>query len=74
MSRGVTLIELLVSLVVSSILVAALYRAFVGQQKTYAVQEEVADLQQNAKVAINRMMRDIRMFRYPSFEVVKRKF
>jgi prepilin-type N-terminal cleavage/methylation domain-containing protein len=59
--RGVTLIELLIALVVSAIIVAALYRTFVSQQKSYVVQEQVADMQQNARVALNRMMREIRM-------------
>lgn len=60
-SKGVTLIELLIALVISSILIAALYRTFVGQQKIYGVQEQVADMQQNVRVAINRMMSEIRM-------------
>ena len=38
-SKGVSLIELLVALVVSAILIAGLYRTFIGQQKTYTVQE-----------------------------------
>jgi prepilin-type N-terminal cleavage/methylation domain-containing protein len=60
-NRGVTLIELMIALIASSILVAALYRTFVSQQKTYVVQEQVVDIQQNARVAINEMMREIRM-------------
>ena len=60
-NKGVTLIELLIALGISSILVAALYRTFIGQQKNYGVQERVADMQQNVRVAINRMMREIRM-------------
>lgn len=60
-NNGLTLIELLVSLVLSGILIAALYRTFIGQHKTYAVQEQVVDMQQNVRVAINRMMREIRM-------------
>jgi prepilin-type N-terminal cleavage/methylation domain-containing protein len=59
--KGVTLIELLIALVISGILIAALYRGFISQQKIYSVQEQVADMQQNARVAINRMMREIRM-------------
>jgi prepilin-type N-terminal cleavage/methylation domain-containing protein len=58
--KGVTLIELLVVLVISAILVAALYRTFIGQQKTYTVQEQVIDTQQNARVAMNKMIREIR--------------
>jgi prepilin-type N-terminal cleavage/methylation domain-containing protein len=60
-NKGVTLIELLIALLISTILIAALYQAFVGQRKTAAVQEQVADMQQNVRVAINKMMREIRM-------------
>jgi prepilin-type N-terminal cleavage/methylation domain-containing protein len=60
-SKGVTLIELLIALVISSILVAGIYRTFIHQQKSYVTQEQVADMQQNVRVAINRMMREIRM-------------
>jgi len=60
-SKGVTLIELLIALVISAILIAGIYRTFIQQQKTYATQEQVADMQQNVRVAINRMMREIRM-------------
>jgi prepilin-type N-terminal cleavage/methylation domain-containing protein len=60
-SRGLTLIELLVAMAISAILIAALYRTFIGQHRTYTVQEQVVDMQQNVRVAINRMMKEIRM-------------
>jgi len=60
-SRGVTLVELLIALVISGILIAALFRIFITQQKTYTVQEQVVDMQQNVRAAISRMMREIRM-------------
>jgi len=63
-SSGLTLIELLVVLVISGILIAALYRTFIRQQKSYAVQDQVADMQQNSRVAIERMSREIRMAGY----------
>jgi len=59
--RGLTLIELLIAMAISGILIAAIYRTFIGQQKIYTVQEQVVDMQQNARGAINRMMREIRM-------------
>jgi len=60
-SKGLTLTEVLVALVVSAILIAGLYRTFISQQKTYTVQEQVVDMQQNARLAINRMMKEMRM-------------
>ena len=59
--KGLTLIELIIALLISGILIAALYRTFIGQQKTYTVQEQVADMQQNVRVSIHRMMSEIRM-------------
>jgi prepilin-type N-terminal cleavage/methylation domain-containing protein len=56
-----TLIELLVALVVSGILVGGVYRTFVSQQHTFTVQEQVVDMQQNVRLAINRMTRELRM-------------
>ncbi len=63
-NKGITLIELLVALVISSILVAALYRTFIRQQKTYMIQDQVVDMQQNVRVAIDRMSRELRMAGY----------
>ncbi len=60
-NRGVTLIELMIVLVIMSFLVGAIYRTFVNQQKSYMVQEEIVDTQQNARLSIQRMMREIRL-------------
>lgn len=59
--KGLTLIELLIVMVISSILIAGIYRTFIGQQHTYTVQEQVVDMQQNVRIAINQMVREIRM-------------
>lgn len=59
--RGLTLIELLIVLVISSVLIAGIYRTFIHQQHTYTVQEQVVDMQQNVRIAINQMVREIRM-------------
>lgn len=63
-NRGLTLIELLIALVLSSILTAVLYRAFISQQKAYTVQDQVADMQQNVRIATGQMTREIRMAGY----------
>jgi type IV pilus assembly protein PilW len=64
--KGMTLIELLVALVVSGVLVAGVYRTFISQQHTFTVQEQVVDMQQNVRLAINRMTRELRMAGYGS--------
>lgn len=59
--NGVTLIELMVALVISIFLIASIYRTFIGQQKTFATQEQVVDVQQNIRFAISNMTREIKM-------------
>ena len=61
---GLTLIELLIALAVSAFLMAGLYRTVIGQQKSYTVQEQVVDVQQNVRAALDRMTRVIRMAGY----------
>ncbi len=69
-NNGITLIELLVTLVVSAIVVAGMYRTFLGQQKTYTTQEQVVDMQQTVRVSINRMMTEIRMAGFGNVSMV----
>ena len=59
--KGMTLIELLVALTISGILVGGVYRTFVSQQHTFTVQDQIVDMQQNVRLAINRMTRELRM-------------
>jgi prepilin-type N-terminal cleavage/methylation domain-containing protein len=62
--RGFTIVELMVALVLSFILVGAIYRTFTSQQKAYTVQDQIAEAQQNARMAMNILVRDIRMAGY----------
>ena len=59
--RGLTLIELMVALAIGFIIIGAVYRAFTSQQRTYTIQDQVAEAQQSARVAMNMLMRDLRM-------------
>ena len=61
-----TLIELLVGLIISAIIVAGVYRVFVAQTRAYTVQEQVVEVQQNIRGAMELMLRDIRMAGYTS--------
>jgi prepilin-type N-terminal cleavage/methylation domain-containing protein len=68
--KGITLIELLVALVISGLLLAGIYRTFINQQKTFVVQEQVVDMQQNMRSAINRMMTEIKMAGFGNLSMV----
>ncbi len=61
---GVTLIELMIVLVLASVVTASIYATFIAQQKSYATQTRVSDLQQNARAALLLMQRDLRMAAY----------
>jgi prepilin-type N-terminal cleavage/methylation domain-containing protein len=58
---GLTLIELLVALTISSIIIAAAYRTFTSQHKVYEVQSDVMEMQQSVRVAMDILARDVRM-------------
>jgi len=62
--RGFTLVELLVAMAISGIVMAAVYTAFVTQQKSYTVQDQVAEMQQNARVGLDMIAREVRMAGY----------
>jgi len=59
--KGVSLIELLISLVISAIVIAAIYRLFIAQTRSYTVQDQVAEAQQGVRNAMELLLRDIRM-------------
>ena len=59
--KGVTLIELLVALVIFGLVVAGIYRVFVAQSKAYTVQDQVVEVQQNIRSAMELLLRDLRM-------------
>ena len=59
--RGITIIELLVGLVICSIAIAAIYRVFTAQSNAYVVQDQVVEIQQNIRSAMEIIVRDLRM-------------
>ncbi len=61
---GFTLIELMVTMVVSGILLAAMVMAFTAQSRTYNTQEEVTTLQEDLRAALSLMSSEIRMATY----------
>ncbi len=62
--RGLTLVELMVALAIGLIVIGAVYRTFTTQQRSYSIQDQVAEAQQNARVGMNILMRDLRMAGY----------
>jgi len=61
---GFTLIEVLITMLISGIIMASIYSVFQSQQKSYVIQDQVAEMQQNIRAAINVMVSEIRMAGY----------
>ena len=62
--EGFTLVELLVSILVSMIVLAAISATFVIQNKSYAKQEQVVDVQENARATLQLMTKELLMAGY----------
>lgn len=61
---GFSLIELMVSIAISGIALAAITTTFVSQSQSYDIQEQLVEMQQNARAAMDIMTREIRMAGY----------
>ena len=68
-AKGITLIELLVALVICGIVIAGTYRLFVAQSKAYTVQDQVVEVQQSIRSAMEILLRDLRMAGFDSDNV-----
>ena len=62
--RGFTLIELLIAMTIGLVILAALSSTFLMQRKTYDVQEQIVEMVQNARAAMDIITREIRMGGY----------
>ncbi|WP_457574262.1 PilW family protein [Desulfolithobacter sp.] len=58
---GFTIVELMITLVISGIIVAAIYSAYIVQQRTYTVQNSVSEMQQNLRAGLMLMTDEIRL-------------
>jgi type IV pilus assembly protein PilW len=60
-NQGFTIVELLIAMVVALLALGAIYSTFLNQHKSYVVQEETAVMNQNLRIALFYMQREIRM-------------
>jgi len=63
-NRGITLIELLIASFLSVIVAGAAMHFYLGQHKTWLVQNEVVDIQQSARSSLDEMAATMRMAGY----------
>jgi len=62
--RGFSLVELIIALGVSAVVLAMAVGVFQRQERSYAVQNEITERQQNVRVALDMLTRDLRMAGY----------
>lgn len=62
--NGFTFIELLLVMVISTIIAGAIYTAYRSQQDSFLAQDQIAEMQQNLRAALDLMSADIRMAGY----------
>jgi type IV pilus assembly protein PilW len=63
-SRGFTIIEIMIALLLSSILLAGVVQIYASSKQSYRMTENVARMQENARFAMNYLTREIRMAGY----------
>ncbi len=68
-TKGYSLVEILVVLAIAGLVAAAIYQVFRSQQKSYTIQDQVAEMQQNLRLALDTMVREIRMAGYDPKEL-----
>jgi type IV pilus assembly protein PilW len=62
--RGFTLVELMVALTIGLIILSAVSMLFVSSKQTYNTQDSLARLQENARFAVQFIVKDLRMAGY----------
>lgn len=60
-TKGFTLVELLIVMVVMGLVITSVYSLFLNSKKTANTSEEVVDVQQNVRIAMETLVADIRM-------------
>lgn len=60
-NRGFTLVEILIAMAAGLVVLSGLYQVFTFHNRTLKVQEQTAEMVQNARAAMDLMVREIRM-------------
>ena len=63
-NQGFTLVEMMIAVAIFGIVMAGIYQTYDSQQKTYIVQEQIIDMQQNHRTAIYFLGQELRMAGY----------
>lgn len=63
-NQGVTLPELLIALLLTALLSAAMFKIYINQHHAWLIQDRVIEMQQNARAAIDELTRQLRQAGY----------
>jgi len=58
---GTTFLEVMIALLITSVVTTAIFKLYITQHKNYLTQDDVTNIQQNARASIDEMTRHIRM-------------
>lgn len=70
--RALTILELLLAVLLSCLVGLVLFRMYYTQDRTYSIQSEISEMQQNLRVAVERVLRDLTMagFAQPAWTTI----
>ncbi len=63
-SRGFSLVEVMIALLLSAVVTSAAFKAYVSQHKNYMIQDDITNIQQNARASLDELTRQVRMAGY----------
>ena len=66
--RGFTLIELMAAIAISGVVLGAITATFITQSRSYDAQEQINEMQQGARAAMDLITREVRMAGYNTNE------
>ena len=60
LQKGFTIVEIMVALTISLVLLAGVFQIYISSKESFRVQNELARLQENQRIAVEFLQRDIR--------------
>ncbi|MEK6589147.1 MAG: prepilin-type N-terminal cleavage/methylation domain-containing protein [Nitrospinota bacterium] len=67
---GLTLIELLIAMAIGLVVLGSIFSSFTSQKKAFALQEQVTDMEQNLRIPMDFITRDLRNTGYNPTEIL----